>query len=147
MVFKRMGALAMVAFCADAWAQETHLYTPEEQAGMTEDEVMSTMTTPSELREYFENANKPKPTGRVAYCNAGIMGRGARARALEKINATCVGAEKTTILRAGPMVDDVSTFVGTNCKRSEMIVFRCGGRPARNKATGSEDARRLRLKQ
>lgn len=100
---------------------------------MTHDGAIATMTTPSELREFFENAKKPKPTGHVTYCNAGIMSNGARARALGRINATCGGAEKTTILRAGPMIDDVSTFVGTSCKRSEMIVFRCDGRPAKNK--------------
>ena len=96
---------------------------------MTQDGAIATMTTPSELREYFEEADKPKPTGHITYCNAGIMGAGARGKALGKINAICGGAEKTTILRAGPMVDAVSTFVGTSCKRSEMIVFRCDGKP------------------
>jgi hypothetical protein len=59
-------------------------YTPEEQAGMTHDGAIATMTTPSELREYFESANKPKPTGHITYCNAGIMGVGARGKALDK---------------------------------------------------------------
>ncbi|WP_143014617.1 hypothetical protein [Pseudoxanthomonas sp. CF125] len=128
-----MGALVAMTLSRPVNAQETHLYTPEEQAGMTHDGAIATMTTPSELREYFENASKPKPTGHVTYCNAGIMGIGARGKALGKINAICGGPEKTTILRAGPMIDAVSTFVGTSCKRSEMIVFRCDSRPAKNK--------------
>lgn len=51
---------------------------------MTHDGAIATMTTPSELREYFESANKPKPTGHITYCNAGIMGVGARGKALDK---------------------------------------------------------------
>lgn len=128
-----MVAIGILGLCGKASAQETHLYTPEEQAGMSHDGAIATMTTPSELREYFENANKPKPTGHITYCNAGIMGVGARGKALGKINAICGGAGKTTILRAGPMIDDVSTFVGTSCKRSEMIVFRCEGKPQNSK--------------
>ena len=132
-ILMAMGAIVMVGFCANVSAQETHLYTPEEQAGMSHDGAIATMTTPSELREYFENANKPKPTGHITYCNAGIMGVGARGKALGKINAICGGPERTTILRAGPMIDAVRTFVGTSCKRSEMIVFRCDVKQQKNK--------------
>lgn len=126
-------ALAILGLCVKALATETHLYTPEEQAGMTEDGSIPTMTTPSELREYFENANKPKPTGQVTYCNAGIMGVGARGKALGKINAICGGPEKATILRAGPRIYGTGTFFGTSCKRAEMIVFRCDGKPQNEK--------------
>jgi hypothetical protein len=83
-VFKMMSALSMAAFWAIASAEELHLYTPEEQAGMSHDGAIATMTTPSELREYIENANIPKPAGHITYCNAGILGVGARVKPWEK---------------------------------------------------------------
>lgn len=121
-----MSAIAALALVGPAYAQKVHLYTPQEQAAMTEDGSIATMTTPSELRELFENAGKVvKPTGHITYCNAGVLGLSARSRALKAIDASCGGTGQYTLLRAGPMVDAVSTAFGTSCKRSEMIVFRC----------------------
>lgn len=121
-----MGSLVVMMFAGPANSQAVHLYTPEEQAGISADGSIATMTTPSELRELFENGGKvPKPTGHVSFCNAGLMGRGARAKAMQAISNTCGGANRLTVLRAGPMVDAVKTFAGTSCVRSEMITFRC----------------------
>lgn len=128
-----IGSLAAMMLAGPANGQAVHLYTPDEQAGISADGSIATMTTPSELRELFENGGRvPKPTGHVTYCNAGLMGRGARAKAMQAISNTCGGANLFTVLRAGPMVDAVKTFVGTSCVRSEMIVFRCDGSPPAN---------------
>lgn len=119
-------AAIVLAGCASN--QNVHIYTPEEQAGMTADGSIATMTTPSELKEYFENAGKvTKPTGHISYCNAGIMSGSARSDALATIGRVCGGANQFTIVRAIPMLDAVSTAVGTSCVRSEMIIFRCDG--------------------
>lgn len=54
-------------------AAKVHVYTPEEQAGMTTSGTIPTMLTPSELRAHFENACKAsKPTGEVNCCDAGL---------------------------------------------------------------------------
>ncbi|MES2817562.1 MAG: hypothetical protein V4812_01060 [Pseudomonadota bacterium] len=117
-------AAFVLAGCAST--QNVHLYTPEEQAGMTADGAISTMLTPSELREYFETAGKVvKPTGHVSYCNAGVMSGSARSTALKTIDGVCGGTGQYSIVRAVPMLDAVSTAVGTSCTRSEMIIFRC----------------------
>lgn len=109
-----------------------HLYTAAEQAGMTEDGSIATMTKPSELREYFENAGKvAKPTGHISYCNAGLLSGSARSDALMTIAGVCGGADQFTVVRAVPMLDAVNTAVGTSCTRSETIIFRCNGAPAR----------------
>ena len=129
-----LASLAAMMLAGPASGQAVHLYTPEELAGISADGSIATMTTPSELRELFENGGKvPKPTGHVTYCNAGLMGRGARAKAMKAISNTCGGANRFTVLRAGPMVDAVKTFVGTSCVRSEMITFRCESSPPANK--------------
>ena len=129
-----LASLAAMMLAGPASGQAVHLYTPEELAGISADGSIATMTTPSELRELFENGGKvPKPTGHVTYCNAGLMGRGARAKAMQAISNTCGGANRFTVLRAGPMVDAVKTFVGTSCVRSEMITFRCESSPPANK--------------
>lgn len=117
---------SLVSGCATG--QNIHLYTPQEQAGMTADGAIATMLTPSELQEYFENAGKViKPTGHVSYCNAGVMSGSARSKALNAINGVCGGTGQFSIVRAVPMLDAVSTAVGTSCTRSEMIIFRCEG--------------------
>ena len=111
-----------------ASGQNVHIYTPEEQAGMTADGAIATMLTPSELRSHFENTGKiAKPTGHVSYCNAGVMSGSARSDALATIGGVCGGADQFTIVRAVPMLDAVNTAVGTSCTRSEMIIFRCDG--------------------
>ncbi|WP_339526998.1 hypothetical protein [Pseudomonas sp. EA_35y_Pfl2_R111] len=119
---------AAIALAGCASSQNVHIYTPEEQAGMTTDGAIATMLTPSELRGHFENAGKvAKPTGHVSYCNAGVMSGSARGDALATIGGVCGGANQFTIVRAVPMLDAVSTAVGTSCTRSEMIIFRCDG--------------------
>ena len=129
-----LASLAAMMLAGPASGQAVHLYTPEELAGISADGSIATMTTPSELRELFENGGKvPKPTGHVTYCKAGLMGLGARAKAMQAISNTCGGANRFTVLRAGPMVDAVKTFVGTSCVRSEMITFRCESSPPANK--------------
>lgn len=68
---KYAAAVVAIPGCAAANAQQLHLYSKQEQAGMSHDGSIATMTTPSEIRELFKNAGKtPKPTGHVAYCNA-----------------------------------------------------------------------------
>lgn len=119
------------AGCANT---NVHIYTPEEQAGMTSDGTIATMVTPSELRKHFENAGKvTKPTGYVSYCNAGLLSGSARSEALKAIDGACGGNGQYTILRAVPMLDAVNTAVGTSCNRSEMIVFRCNGMQPKQK--------------
>lgn len=118
-------AAITLAGCA---THNIHIYTPEEQAGMTPDGAIATMITPSELREHFKKAGKvTKPTGHVSYCNAGILSRSARSDALTAIDGVCGGKGQYKILRAIPMVDAVNTAMGGSCTRSEMIIFRCNG--------------------
>lgn len=117
-------AATLLTGCASN--QNVHLYTPEEQAAMTADGAIATMLTPSEIREHFENSGKVvKPTGHVSYCNAGLISGSARSEALKTIDGVCGGTGEYTLVRAVPMLDAVSTAVGTSCMRSEMIVFRC----------------------
>lgn len=127
---KKIGIVlfAAIALAGCATSQNVYIYTSEEQAGMTADGAIATMLTPSELRSHFENAGKvAKPTGHVSYCNAGVMSGSARSDALATIGGVCSGADQFTIVRAVPMLDAVSTSVGTSCTRSEMIIFRCNG--------------------
>jgi hypothetical protein len=121
-----MVLFAAIALAGCASSQDVHIYTPEEQAGMTADGAIATMLTPSELRGHFEKAGKvAKPTGYVSYCNAGVMSGSARSDALATIGGICGGADQFTIVRAVPMLDAVSTAVGTSCTRSELIIFKC----------------------
>ncbi|MDP2070263.1 hypothetical protein [Methylotenera sp.] len=118
----------LLSGCSTLSASNLHIYTPEEQAGMTPDGAIPTMITPSELREHFKNAGKvTKPTGHVSYCNAGLLSQSARSEALKTIDGACGGKGQYTIVRAVPMLDAVNTAVGTSCTRSEMIIFRCYG--------------------
>ena len=95
---------------------------------MTADGAIATMLAPSELQEYFSRAGKAaKPTGHVSYCNAGALSGSARSNALRTVDGVCGGTGQYTIVRAVPMLDAVSTAVGTSCTRSEMIIFRCDG--------------------
>ena len=126
-------ALATFALAGCASSQNVHLYTPAEQAGMTADGAIATMLTPSELPEYFSQAGKAaKPTGHISYCNAGALSGSARSDALKTVAGVC-GAGQYTIVRAVPMLDAVSTAVGTSCTRSEMIIFRCDGQQPERK--------------
>ena len=119
---------AVIALVGCANTNRVHLYTLEEKAGMTEDGAIATMITPSELRELAKNAGKAKkPTGHVSYCNAGLLSVSARADALKAIDGVCGGNGQYALLRAVPMLDAVSTAVGTSCARSEMVIFRCNG--------------------
>jgi hypothetical protein len=112
--------------CSSLMASNLHIYTPEEQAGMTSDGAIPTMITPSELVELSKSAGKvAKPTGHVSYCNAGLLSKSARSDALKAIDGACGGKGQFTIVRAVPMLDAVKTAVGLNCTRSEMIIFRC----------------------
>ncbi len=126
--------IGAVLFAGCASTNNVHLYSAEEQAGMTADGAIATMTTPSELREQFKNAGKvQKPTGHVSYCNAGALSQSARSDALKTVDATCGGNGRFTIVRAVPMMDAVKTAVGTSCTRSETIIFRCDGPQAGSK--------------
>lgn len=123
-----LGVPTILTLAGCASGQNVHLYTPEEQAGMTADGAIATMLAPSELQEYFSRAGKAaKPTGHVSYCNAGALSGSARSNALRTVDGVCGGTGQYTIVRAVPMLDAVSTAVGTSCTRSEMIIFRCDG--------------------
>lgn len=123
--------LAAIALPGCASTHNLHMYTPQEQAGMTSEGSIPTMITPSELRELAKNAGKStKPSGHVSYCNAGLASVSARGDALNAISRACGGNGRYTVVRAIPMLDAVKTVVGTSCTRSEMIIFRCeGGQP------------------
>lgn len=119
---------SVLALAGCASNSNVHLYTAAEQASMTADGSIATMTKPSELQEYFENAGKvAKPTGHVSYCNAGLLSGSARSDALMTIARVCGGSDQFTVVRAVPMLDAVNTAVGTSCTRSETIIFRCNG--------------------
>lgn len=123
---------SVLALAGCASNSNVHLYTAEEQAGMTADGAIATMLTPSELQDYFENSGKVvKPTGHISYCNAGLLSGSARSDALMTIAGVCGGADQFTVVRAVPMLDPVNTAVGTSCTRSETIIFRCHGAQAK----------------
>lgn len=134
-------ATAVFAGCATAVdsalfgnAAKAHIYTPEEQAGMTPEGTLETMTTPSEIRERFRNAGKfTKPTGEVNYCDAGMASlvQSRREAALAAIDEACGGKGQYVIRREGPgfiqarQIGDVR--LGSSCNRSRALVFRCNG--------------------
>lgn len=115
-------------------AAKVHVYTPEEQAGMTESGTIPTMLTPSELRAHFENAGKvTKPTGEVNYCDAGLaqLIQARRNEALAAIAQACGGDTKYQIRHEG-LGDVKARYVGNfkitpSCNRSKVVVFRCTG--------------------
>jgi hypothetical protein len=109
-------AIVLFAFIALAGRANNnfHIYTPKEQTGITSDGAIAKMLTPSESQGYFENAGKTtNPTGHVSYCNAGLMIGSARSEALKAVDGVCGDAGQYTTVRAAPMLDAVSTAVGT----------------------------------
>lgn len=115
-------------------AAKVYIYTPEEQAEMTAEGTIPTMTTPSEIRERFKNAGKvTKPTGEVNYCDAGLaqLIQARRSEAFAAVNAACGGKDQYEVRHEGPgnikarYVGNIK--VGTNCTRSKVIIFRCQG--------------------
>jgi hypothetical protein len=115
-------------------AAKPHIYTPEEQAGMTPEGTIPTMLTPSELRAYFENKNKTTPpTGEVNYCAAGAapLIQARRNEALAAIADVCGGVDQYRIRREGPGHLKPrflgSTQLTPSCTNSLAIVFRCTG--------------------
>jgi len=113
-------------------AAKVHIFTPEEQAGMTPDGAIETMITPSEIRERFKNAGKvTKPTGAVNYCGAGLsqLVISRRNAALEAIDGVCGGRDQYKIRREGSGYIEVSQVgkvrIGSDCNRPMAIYFRC----------------------
>jgi hypothetical protein len=113
-------------------AAKPHIYTPEEQAGMTPEGTLRTMVAPSELRAYFENKTPP-PTGEVNYCGAGAapLVQARRNEALAAIAQVCGGADQYRVRREGPgflkarYAGNIQLTPG--CTNSLAIVFRCSG--------------------
>jgi hypothetical protein len=115
-------------------AAKAHIYTPEEQAGMTAEGTIPTLLTPSEIRAYMENANKvTKPTGEVNYCDAGLaqLIQMRRNEALAAIAEACGGETKYQIRHEG-LGNVKARYLGNfqltpSCTRSKVVVFRCTG--------------------
>jgi hypothetical protein len=115
-------------------AAKVHIYTPEEQAGMTTSGTIPTMLTPSELRAHFENAGKvTKPTGEVNYCDAGLaqLIQARRNEALAAIAQACGGESQYQIRHEG-LGDVKARYLGNlkltpSCNRSKVVIFRCTG--------------------
>ena len=125
-------ALFVATTLTSCAGHKVHIYTPEEQAGMTTDGAIPTMMTPSEVQEHFKQAGKvSKPTGHVSYCNAGLVNMSARSEALKAIGGVCGGHDQYTIVRAGPVLDGFNTGVGTSCARSERVIFKCNRAPTK----------------
>lgn len=115
-------------------AAKVHIFTPDEQANMTADGAIPTMTTPSEIREKFKNAGKiTKPTGAVNYCGAGLSSlvQSRRNAALTAIDEACGGKDQYSIRREGSGYIEVShagnVRIGADCNRPMSIYFRCNG--------------------
>lgn len=117
-------------------AAKVHIFTPEEQEGMTADGAIPTMLAPSEIREHFEkikNGKNTKPTGAVNYCGAGLSSlvQSRRNAALEAINDACGGKDQYAIRREGSGYMEVSHVgnvrIGASCNRPMSIYFRCNG--------------------
>ena len=115
-------------------AAKVHIFTADEQANMTADGAIPTMTTPSELREKFKNAGKiTKPTGAVNYCGAGLSSlvQSRRNAALAAIDGACGGKDQYSIRREGSGYIEVSHVgnvrIGADCNRPMSIYFRCNG--------------------
>ena len=115
-------------------AAKVHIFTPDEQANMTADGAIPTMTTPSEIRESFKNAGKiTKPTGAVNYCGAGLSSlvQSRRNAALAAIDGACGGKDQYSIRREGSGYIQASHVgnvrIGGDCNRPMSIYFRCNG--------------------
>lgn len=115
-------------------AAKVHIYSPEDQAGMTAEGTIPTMLTPSEIRSHFENAHKvTKPTGEVNYCDAGLaqLIQMRRNEALAAIAQSCGGEAKYQIRHEG-LGNVKARHLGNlqltpGCARSKVVIFRCTG--------------------
>ena len=116
-------------------AAKVHIFTPEEQDGMTTDGAIPTMLAPSEIRAHFEkikNGKNTKPTGAVNYCGAGLSSlvQSRRNAALAAIDNVC-GKDQYSIRREGSGYIEVSHVgnvqIGASCNRPMSIYFRCNG--------------------
>lgn len=117
-------------------AAKVHIFTPEEQAGMTADGAIPTMLAPSEIREHFQkirDGKNTKPTGAVNYCGAGLSSlvQSRRNAALAAIDGACGGKDQYAIRREGSGYMEVSNAgnvrIGASCNRPMSIYFRCDG--------------------
>ena len=117
-------------------AAKVHIYTPDEQAGMSATGTIPTMLAPSEVRAHFENLQNgkaSKPTGEVNYCDAGLaqLIQMRRKEALNAIAESCGGEDKYRITHEG-LGDVKARYVGSvqltpSCTRSKVVIFRCTG--------------------
>jgi hypothetical protein len=115
-------------------AAKAYIYTPEEQANMTESGTIPTMLTPSEVKELFSRKQKvEKPTGEVNYCDAGLSSliQARRNEALASIDEACGGKDQYSIRHEG-LGNIKARYVGNvqltpGCARSKVIIFRCNG--------------------
>lgn len=122
-------------------AGKAYIYTPEEQANMSESGTIPTMLTPSELKAYFSR-KAVKPTGEVNYCDAGLSAlvQARRNEALAAIDEAC-GKDQYAITHEG-LGNVKARYLGNiqltpGCARSKVVIFRCTGerkpRPDRRK--------------
>lgn len=117
-------------------AAKVHIFTLEEQNGMTSEGTIPTMLRPSEIREHFEKIRSgkyTKPTGVVTYCDAGLaqLVQVRRNEALSAIDAACGGKDQYEIRHEGlgslkPRYIGNVQF-GASCNRSKAVIFRCNG--------------------
>lgn len=112
-------------------AGKAYIYTPEEQASMSESGTIPTMLTPSELKAYFSR-KAVKPTGEVNYCDAGlsVLVQSRRNEALAAIDHAC-GKNQYAITHEG-FGNVKARYLGNiqltpGCARSKVIIFRCTG--------------------
>lgn len=117
-------------------AAQVHIFTPEEQDGMTAEGTIPTMLAPSEVRAHFEKiraGKNTKPTGVVTYCDAGLaqLVQARRNQALAAIDGACGGKDQYQIRHEGQgnlKARYAGSFqVGASCTRSKEIIFRCNG--------------------
>lgn len=117
-------------------AAQVHIFTPEEQNGMTAEGTIPTMLAPSEVRAHFEKiraGKNTKPTGVVTYCDAGLaqLIQARRNQALAAIDGACGGKDQYEIRHEGLGNLKVryagNLQLGASCARSKEIIFRCNG--------------------
>ncbi len=117
-------------------AAQVHIFTPEEQNGMTAEGTIPTMLAPSEVRAHFEKiraGKNTKPTGVVTYCDAGLVQliQARRNQALTAIDGACGGKDQYEIRHEGLgnlKARYAGSFqLGASCTRSKEVIFRCNG--------------------
>jgi hypothetical protein len=117
-------------------AAQIHIFTPEEQNGMTAEGTIPTMLAPSEIRAHYEKiraGKNTKPTGVVTYCDAGLaqLIQARRNQALAAIDGACGSKDQYEIRHEGLGNLKVryagNLQVGASCTRSKEIIFRCNG--------------------